>query len=255
MSLLHSTARLFVALAAIVASSFAASLDVPASYLEQARVASARSFSDVVDVICQEHVNRYRISHKGALELIDSIDAQVAVEHGLEQYSAIRQNGIDRASLDDIGAVWSDGEYATFINDARQALNRSSPAQGTIASLNGTSAILISFEISKTASSWDFVVHGHHYQLGFHGEIWISQKTGELLRCRRIANGIDRASGVKSIGWAVDFGIVEVAGKTVSLPTSATYDVEYTRSDLSSHNAIAFTNYHRFATEASIRFE
>ncbi len=234
---------------------FSASPDAPVTYLEQARSASARSFSDVEEVICQEHVDRYRTSRKGALDLIDSIDAQVAVERGVEQYSAIRQNGVDRASLNEIGAVWSDGEYATFINDAQHALYRSSLSRGADTTLNGIPAILISFGTADAASTWDFMVRGRHYRLGFRGEIWISRDTGELLRCRRIANRIDRASGVKSIDWTVDFGVVQVAGKAVSVPASAAYDVQYTRSNASSHNAIVFTNYRRFAAVTSIRFE
>lgn len=268
MPLLMTPSRLFVGFLTVTAMFFAVATfavaaeggawtgDVPrASYGEQAQTASARAFADVEDIICQEHVERYRTSRTGVRSLVDTIDAQVSVDNGVEQYSAIRQDGMERASLDEIGAAWSDSEYATFINDARLALYRSALATGTLTTLDDKPAILISFEAPQAGSSWDFMVRGRHFQLGYRGEIWVSQETGELLRCRRIADRIDRASGVKSIDWSVEFGVVQVAGKRVSVPIAATYDVQYIRSNSGDHNEILFMNYHRYAAETSIRFE
>jgi hypothetical protein len=261
----RSASRLLVGIVLLIADFFAASLvaatasaatgEVPrTTYIEQVQAVSARTFADVEDVICQEHVERYRSSRSGMLSLIDTIEARVAVENGIEHYSAIRQDGVERASLDEIGAVWSDGEYATFINDARQALSQSFKAAQTQTTFNGKPARVISFDTDQIVSSWDFLVHNRHFQLGFHDEIWVSRETGQLLHCRRIAGHIDPASGVKSIDWTVDFGVIQVPSKSVNVPRSATYDIQFTHAG-SGHNAIAFTNYRRFAAESAIRFE
>jgi hypothetical protein len=265
---LRLVSRLLIALVMLIAGFFAASVveataraatgstgDLQrAAYVEQVPEASARTLADVEDVICEEHVERYRTSRGGTLQLTDTIDVRVAVENGIEQYSAIHQDGVERASLEEIGAVWSDSEYATFINDARQALGRSHRTVEMLTTLKGRPARVVSFDNDQTASNWDFTVHGRHFQVGFRGEIWVSQETGELLRCRRTADHLDRASGVKSIDWTVDFGSTQVAGKRVSVPESATYDVQFTHTG-SSHNAITFTNYCRFAAQSAVRFE
>jgi hypothetical protein len=239
----------------IPASSAIEAGDVPLTQaVGEAIKASARSILDVQNVICQERVERYRSSRKGSKDLLDTVETRVSVENGSEQYSAIRQNGMERQSVDELGDVWSGNEYATFIREAERALNNELITRGVRTSLTGTPAIVIIFEMAEAVSDWDFCLRGEHRRLRYQGEIWVSQQTGELLKCRRLASELDRASGVKAIEWVVDFGIVDVAGKRVSLPVSGSYEIRYNRLNKVSHNAIVFTDYHRFGAESTVNF-
>jgi hypothetical protein len=133
-----------------------------------ARQASAQMFSQVENVICEEHIQRYKSRHGGESHAVDVVEAKVAVENGQERYSDIMQDGHHRQAMQQIGGAWSAGEYATFLREARQVLDSNEfITQGYVSKLNGVAAVLFPFDIDEKASSWDFLVRSHRYALAF----------------------------------------------------------------------------------------
>jgi hypothetical protein len=151
-----------------------------ADYPLLAREASARMFSQVENVVCQERIQRHKSRHAGESHAVDVIEANVAVENGEERYSDIVQDNRHRQAMQQIGGAWSAGEYATFLREARQVLDSNDLiTQGYLSKLNGVPAVLFPFDIDEKTSTWDFLVRSHSHALGFHGELWVSQETGE----------------------------------------------------------------------------
>ena len=226
-----------------------------ADYLQLARSASDRMFSEVENVICDERVQRFKARGDNQPREVDVVEAKVAVEKGEERYSEILQNHKHRAAMQQIGGAWSEGEYATFLREARRVLeSKDFVTQGYVTSLNGVPAILFPYDMDETASSWDFQVRSHDYALSFHGELWISQETGEILRSRRVARKFDVSTGISEVDWTVDFSKVTINGRDITLPVKALYSVKYTRDSSREWNVTAFSNYKRFGSESVIRF-
>jgi len=226
-----------------------------AAYLQLARDSSNRMFSEVENVICNEHVERYKGHRDGTNHQVDVVEAKVAVEDGEERYSEIVQNNRHRNTMQQIGGAWSEGEYATFLREARRILSSNEfITQGYLTTLNGVPAVMFPYDMDEKQSSWDFLVRAHRYMLAFHGELWISQETGELLRSRRIARHLDISTGINEVDWTVDFSKVELNGRPLCLPAKALYSVTYRRDENREFNLTSFNNYKRFGSDSTIKF-
>jgi hypothetical protein len=127
-------------------------------------------------------------------------------------------------------------------------------SQGYLTSLNGVPAVMFPYDVDEASSTWDFVVKSHRYVLPFHGELWISQSTGEVLRIRRVAQRIDVSTGISEVDWTVDFSKVEIGGQPLCLPAKARYSVTYLRDQSREWNLMSFSGYRRFGSESTIKF-
>lgn len=228
---------------------------VGAELLAKAREAAAHMFNAVENVICREDVRRFKSGRGGAEHQVDVVQAQVTVENGAERYSAVLQNDRKRSRMSDIGGAWSEGEYATFLGEARQVLSSDRFIHTAhLAELNGTPAAVFPFEMDQSDTSWDFKVRSHHYALPFQGELWVSSETGEVLRIRRISRQMDPATGIGEVDWTVDFAPVSIDGRTLSLPSKALYSVTYLRDQSRQWNAMSFSSYRHFGSDAVIHY-
>jgi hypothetical protein len=247
-----------VASASIVPSAAIAPLSnqpVTEDLLAKAREAAARMFTEVENVICREDVKRFKSGRGGAEHQVDVIQTQVTVENGGERYTSVLQNNRKRNRMSDIGGAWSEGEYATFLGEARQVLSSNRFIHTAyLADLNGVPATVFPFEVNQGDTSWDFKVSSHHYSLPFQGELWVSSATGEVLRIRRIARQVDPATGIAEVDWTVDFASISIDGRTLSLPAKALYIVTYSRDQSRQWNAVSFSSYHHFGSDAVIRY-
>lgn len=224
--------------------------------LIRGREASSRIYRELSSVVCRERIDRF----KGPIadtagHPVDVITSDVAMEEGIERYSNIRQNDRLRPSISRIGGAWSEGEYSTLLRQTAETLDSDSVIKmGVITRFNGTPAILFPFDVSQSDSNWDFLVRSKHYMLGFHGEVWISQTTGEVLRIRRTANLIPASTGISQVDWSVDFGPSDLDGHSFILPSKATYSVSYPRDQHREWNIISFSNYHHYGVDVTIHY-
>jgi hypothetical protein len=223
--------------------------------LAKAREAAAHMFNEVANVICREDVKRFKSGHAGKDHQLDVIQTQVTVENGAEHYSAVLQNNRKRNQMSEIGGAWSEGEYATFLRDARRVLSSDHfNHTAYLADLNGTPAAVFPFEMSGSDTTWDFQVCSHHYALPFQGELWVSSETGEVLRISRIARQMDPATGIAEVDWMVDFAPVSIDGRMLSLPATAVYSVTYSNDQSRQWNAMSFSAYQHFGSDVVIHY-
>jgi hypothetical protein len=224
--------------------------------LLRGREASSRVYRELSSVVCHERIDRFKGPIADANgHPVDVIMSDVAMEEGTERYSNIRQNDKPRPSISRIGGAWSEGEYSTLLRQTAETLDSDAIIKiGVVTRLNGTPAILFPFDVPPSESNWDFLVRSKHYQLGFHGEVWVSQATGEVLRIRRTANQIPSSVGISQVDWSVDFGPSDLDGHAFILPSKAAYSVTYPRDQHREWNVISFSNYHHYGVDVTIHY-
>ncbi|MGA7409291.1 MAG: hypothetical protein WBW33_02335 [Bryobacteraceae bacterium] len=224
--------------------------------LLRGREASSRIYRELSSVVCRERIDRFKGPVADAVgHPVDVVTSDVAMEEGVERYSNIRQNDKPRPGISRIGGAWSEGEYSTFLRQTAEILDSDNVIKmGVVTRFNGTPAILFPFDVSQSDSNWDFLVRSKHYLLGFHGEVWISQATGEVLRIRRTANQVPSGAGISQVDWSVDFGPSDLDGHSFILPSKATYSVTYPRDQHREWNVISFSNYHHYGVEVTIHY-
>jgi hypothetical protein len=90
-----------------------------------------------------------------------------------------------------------EGEYSTLLaanrRDSRFRYRHQEKDDHQIQSHSG---LPFPFDVPQSESNWDFLVRSKYYVQGFHGEVWISRATGEVLRIRSTANQIPSGTGI-----------------------------------------------------------
>jgi hypothetical protein len=224
--------------------------------LSRARENSANLAAELTNFICRERMERFRAAHGETVgKPIDVITSNVSFEGGRERYSDIFQNNKERKSISSISGAWSEGEYATFLNETRKVLDAGVLKLQSVSSLNGEPAGLFSFEFDQTKTPWDLQIGSNHYPVGFLFEMWVSLKSGEILRVSRSSTSISPQSLISEIDWLVDFGAFNVDGKTFMLPKDGVYSVTYLSSAKHEWNVLTFSDYRRFSSEVAIHFQ
>jgi len=230
--------------------------DLEHQLLARAKENTAAMASDLVNFICRERIERFRAPHGESIgKPIDVITSNVSFEDGQERYTEVFQNNKARRSIASVSGAWSEGEYATFLNETRKVLDSGALKLQSVSSLNGVPAGLFSFEFNESNSPWDLQIASRHYPVGFLFEMWVGLDSGEILRVSRSSTSISPQSLIAEVDWLVNFDRFDLDGKTFMLPKDGLYSVTYLTSAKHEWNVLAFSDYHRFGSEVAVHFQ
>ena len=177
------------------------------------------------------------------------------VQSFLEHYAEIRQNEHERASISNIAGAWSTGEFGTLLLQTQILLKTQPVVFEGNADLDGTAAAIYTVDISEQNSPWDLVIRAEHFRIPFRTKVWVSRATGHVLKIARASMGVPEGKGISGIHWGVTLEPVELNGKTWLLPRTGEYTVLYEQSGRREWNQITFSNYHRYGSEVTLRFQ
>jgi hypothetical protein len=224
--------------------------------LQRARAANGDLYSTLKSFVCREEIERYKGDLRGPKRrFIDHVSTNLSFENGVEHYKDILQNTHSRPSLSAIMGAWSEGEFGTLLQQTDKLLEVQPVGFVAFETLANVQTAVYRFEVSEKQSPWDLEVGGQHYQIPFSTDVWISVATGEILKIARKSIAIPEETRISEIDWDVSLASVDINGKTWLLPTAAAYAVSYSESKRREWNQMSFSNYHRYGSESSLRFE
>lgn len=224
--------------------------------LDRAREANEQLYGDLEAFVCNEQMMRY----KGRVESptgrrIDTVTARVSFENGEEQYSQIRQNKRPRPTIAGMPGAWSEGEFGTLLRQTEALLTTQPVTFLRNEEVDGSPAALYSFDVSEADSPWDLDVGGEHFRVPFQTEVWMLPCSGQIVKIARKSTTLSSAAHISEIRWSVALAPVEMNGRTWLLPHSGEYSVAYRESGEREWNLLQFSDYHRYGSEASVRFD
>jgi hypothetical protein len=238
------------------APAFKTTFRMQADLLAKARSANDDLYSTLQSFVCREEMQRYKGDLKGrTTRPIDTVTANLSFESGVEHYSEIYQNTRSRNDMSSIAGAWSEGEFGTLLRQTEKLLNTQEVVFQAFTTVQGTEAAVYRFDVDSAESPWDLDVAGHHYHLAFQTDVWISTTTGEILKIARKSLNIPAEIRISGIEWTVGLLSVELNDKTWLLPKTGTYAVYYDQSNRREWNEMSFSNYKRYGSEASLRFD
>ena len=224
--------------------------------LEKAREINEEIYSNLQSFVCNEEIARY----KGRLESesgkqIDTVTATVSFENGEERYSDIRQNAHVRPSLSSLAGAWSEGEFGTLLRQTQILLSTKTPNFQMFSDVDGIPALVYAVYVPTEESPWDLEVKSQHYRVPFRTNVWVSEENGDILKIERISTSVPLQAGIAEIRWNVALKEVDLNGRAWLLPNVGQYTVLYQETSHREWNVMHFSNYHRYGSEATIKFQ
>jgi hypothetical protein len=217
---------------------------------------ASQAYEDLKNFVCREDIERFKgNSRNPAGRKLDVITSTVSYDRDAEHYTDIYQNNKPLNQIRGLPGAWSEGEYGTLLGETLKALRSRKIASVASAPLEGSPALVYSFDYSAEDSPWEIEVSGHHYFLPFRGQVWASPVTGAVLRIDRIATNVPEQTGIAGVNWSVSFGTQTADQRPFWLPTKAVYSVSYLDGGRHEWNLIAFSGYRRYGSEVVVRFQ
>jgi hypothetical protein len=212
--------------------------------LYRAEAVNDHLFDTLKSFVCQETIERFRGTLQSpASRPLDTVTSTVSFENGSEHYSGIKQDNRPRATLASISGAWSEGEFGTLLRQTRQLLAVEPATFQNLEQLNGDWTAIYEFDVSAADSPWDLVIDSRESHVPFHCRIWISVKSGEILRVFRRSKFIPGDSRISEIQWTVSLRSVAMNGANWLLPVAGEYAVSYEGLNRRDWNRLTFLNW------------
>ena len=228
----------------------AAGLPARVAQVNKALGANLQSF------ICNEKIERYKGSLSGEKShQIDTITSKLAFESGEERYTDIFQNKKRLPQISALSGAWSQGEYGTLLQQTRSLFASKPVVFRQKTKLNDTAADIYSFDVDAQETPWDLSVKGKIYKIPFRTYVWVAQDTAEILKIARVSKEIDSETGISKITWFVTLETTDLGGKAYLVPKAGQYAVSYAWANKCEWNTVSFSDYHRFGSESTLRFD
>jgi VWFA-related protein len=195
--------------------------------------------------ICDQQTSRYRGDSKVPRDLITAL---VRYEDGNESYTEIKLNGKAAPSaITDSPGQWSTGEFGSNLRAIFDLNNRAVFEFSGVNNLSGHTAWVFAYQIAKQNDPlWRLRTADRVIAPPYGGELWVDQKTGDLLRFRSVATDIPKDFPTQSADLQTDYENVAFAdGSSFPLPVAAIIATRQQGEELR-RNALQFRNCHKF---------
>jgi VWFA-related protein len=195
--------------------------------------------------ICDQQTSRYRGDSKVPRDLITAL---VRYEDGNESYSEIKLNGKAAPSaITDSSGQWSTGEFGSNLRAIFDLNNRALFEFSGVNDLNGHAAWVFTYRIAKQNDPlWRLRTADRVIAPPYGGELWVDQKTGDLLRFHSVATEIPKDFPTQSADLQTDYESLAFAdGTSFALPVTASIATRQQGEELR-RNVLQFRDCHKF---------
>jgi VWFA-related protein len=199
--------------------------------------------------VCDQDASRYRGKNKVPFDLVT---ASVRYEDGNESYSEIKVNGLPApTAITERPGLWSTGEFGSNLRSIFDPRNQALFTFVRETEWGDHAAWVFAYDIVKQNNPlWR--LHGGNEVLAppYRGELWIDQKTGELLRFSSVAADIPKTFPTAAAALQIDYADVPFAdGSSFVLPADFTVTTSV-RGQEAMRNLVQFRNCHKFRAKS-----
>jgi VWFA-related protein len=204
--------------------------------------------------ICDQAASRYRGNERVPFDLITS---SVRYENGYDSYSDVKVNGTPAPKeIAQAPGLWSTGEFGS--NNLRSIFNPRNQASFEFtgeSKIGEHAAFVFTYKIARQNDPlWRLRAEGLMLAPPYRGEVWIDQKTGDVLRFASTTNNLPKDFPMSGAEQRIDYEKVAFEdGSSFLLPSDFTVSSTY-RGEESTRNVVRLSNYHKFRAQARLIF-
>lgn len=201
--------------------------------------------------ICDQDASRYRGNNKVPFDLITAL---VRYEDGRESYENITHNGQPAPqAITQTPGLWSTGQFGS---DLRSIFDPWNQALFTFAREDQVGDrpiwVFIYRILKQNDPLWRLHGNGEVLAPPYNGELWIDEKTGNLLRFTSAAIDIPASFAMSGAALEIDYADVQFGdGSAFVLPSDFTITTALRREE-ATRNVVRFANCHKFRARTQI---
>jgi VWFA-related protein len=204
---------------------------------------------DMPNFVCRQETSRYQGQNRVPVDLIT---ATVRYEDGNESYSDLRVNG--KAEPDAEGktaGLWSRGQFEGNLRAIFHSGNRAVFEFSGEKNIESHAAWVFTYQIARQNEPlWELRGEDQVAAPPYGGELWIDQKTGEVLRFRSAAKDLPASFPMQSAEILIDYDDVAFGdGTAFVLPVESSIATKHQGME-STRNVVRFSGCHRFRAKA-----
>ncbi len=201
--------------------------------------------------ICDETTVRFR---EGSRYPTDSISASLRYEDGKESFKDVQFNGkkVPADLVDQLTGLWSTGEFGGNLQGIFDATNKPVFAFTGEKKMGTRLAWGFSYRIAEqSAPRWWLTSDDQRIAPPYSGELWVDEKTGELVLLRLTADGVPKKFPTQGAETLTAYGNVSFDdGTGFVLPVQSVVKTKY-HGELTT-NVLRFRNCHKFRAKSQI---
>jgi VWFA-related protein len=204
--------------------------------------------------ICDQDASRFRGKNKVPFDLVT---ASVRYEDGKESFDNIHVNGKPApATAAQSTGLWSTGAFGSNLRSIFEEQNHALFEFARDGQWHDHPTWIFTYQIlQQNVPLWR--MHGNSQVLAppYKGELWVDQKTGELLRFGSVATDFPSTFPMAEAELQIDYANVAFPdGSSFVLPADFTLTTDY-RGQGITRNVVQFRNCHKFRAKTRMLFD
>jgi hypothetical protein len=229
----------------------------PDEIISDAREAAVNFNAELPNFLVQQVTTRYQSSSMPvSWRAVDVVTADVACVDGKEDYRNVAINGRPTSGPVERTGTWSTGEFAVTLQDILAPATAATFMKQRQELLGSRTAYVFDLAVEQSNSHWVLVgPTGKQYRPAYKGAIWIDKETRRVLRIEQIANGDSVSAPYDKAESVVEYGFVNIEGKTYLLPVESENLACLRGSSNCVRNTISFQNYRKFSASSDIKYD
>jgi len=206
---------------------------------------SASERERLPNFVCQQETSRYQGHRRVPTDLIT---ATIRYVDGEESYTDLKRNGqpLPDAMWNYVG-LWSSGQFEGNLRAIFHFSNHAVFAFAREDQIGARAAWVFTYQITRQYDpQWELRDEDQVAAPPYEGEVWVEEKTGNLLRFRSTAGDLPPLFPMRGAGIVTDYDSVAFPdGSGFVLPLRATITTSYRDAD-ATRNVVEFRGCHKF---------
>jgi hypothetical protein len=228
------------------------------SLIRRAADAALDFAATLPNYICREVISRSQSTTRNVdWRVIDTVEADLVLENGKEDYRNISVNGKPvNKKLDELGGAWSTGEFATVLRNLFSPTTMTEFHFLKSSRIAGMDAREYSFSVKQERSMWDVHVGSDSYRPAYTGRVWIDPANARTLRIEMESVDLPKTFGFERVETSTDYEYIRLGeGATQYLLPVRAAILSCQRGSFNCvRNNMDFRNYRKFGAESNIQY-